>query len=59
MLARRYWYNMSVVCHDIPELNCRYHFIYDRSSDVQDVVKMLSEISKLKINIEKNTIFVD
>ena len=53
------WYNMSVVCHDIPELNCRYHFIYDRRSDVQDAVKMLSEISKLKIKIEKNTIFVD
>lgn len=53
------WYNMSVVCHDIPELKYRYHFIYDRRSDVQDAVKMLSEISKLKIIIEKNTIFVD
>ncbi|MDY3848006.1 MAG: FecR domain-containing protein [Prevotella sp.] len=53
------WYNMSVVCRDMPELKCRYHFIYDRHSDVHNAMKMLSEISKIKINIEKNTIFVD
>lgn len=53
------WYNMSVVSRDIPELSSRYHFVYDRRKSVDDAVNMLSKIVKIKINIEKNTIFVD
>lgn len=53
------WYNMSVVSRDIPELSSRYHFVYDRRKSVDDAVIMLSKIVKIKINIEKNTIFVD
>ena len=53
------WYNMSVVSRDIPELNNRYHFVYDRRKNVEDAVNMLSKIANIKVNIEKNTIFVD
>lgn len=53
------WYNMSVVSRDIPELSSRYHFVYDRRKSVDDAVNMLSKIANIKVNIEKNTIFVD
>lgn len=53
------WYNMSVVSRDIPELNNRYHFVYDRRKNVEEAVNMLSTIANIKVNIEKNTIFVD
>ena len=53
------WYNLSVVSRDIPELNNRYHFVYDRRKNVEDAVNMLSKIANIKVNIEKNTIFVD
>lgn len=53
------WYNMSVVSRDIPELNSQYHFVYDRRKSVEEAINMLSKIANIKVNIEKNTIFVD
>ena len=53
------WYNVSVVCRDMPLLDSRLHFVYDRRSSVEEALTMLSRIAKIKVNVEKNTIFVD
>lgn len=53
------WYNLTVVCRDDEALSHRLHFVYDRTQDVRKVVRSLSQISKTKIILEKNTIFVE
>lgn len=53
------WYNMNVVCRNEKDINARYHFMYDRKESVEKAVEMLRELSKVKLKIEKNTIFVD
>lgn len=53
------WYNMNIVCRNEKDINARYHFMYDRKESVEKTVEMLRELSKVKLKIEKNTIFVD
>lgn len=53
------WYNMNVVCRNEKDINARYHFMYDRKESVEKSVEMLRELSKVKLKIEKNTIFVE
>ena len=53
------WYNMNVVCRNEKGINAHYHFMYDRKESVEKSVEMLRELSKVKLKIEKNTIFVD
>lgn len=53
------WYNMTVICHHEEHLNIRLHYVYNRNEDVGKAVKLLNKISKIKVNIKNNTIFVD
>lgn len=53
------WYNMSVVCRNDSLLSRRLRYVYDRHRSVEEAMKTLNDISKVKVRIEKNVIFVD
>ncbi len=53
------WYNLTVVCRDDEKLLHRLHFVYDRNNNVEKTLKSLSQISKTKIILENNVIFVE
>lgn len=53
------WYNMSIVCPNREVLSKRFHYIYDRRSNVEDAIKTLQELSNVKIKTEKNIIFIE
>lgn len=53
------WYGINVICHDNDITQRRLRFVYDRSKPITEVLKMLNFISKAKVKIKENTIFVE
>lgn len=59
LLRLGHWYNLTVICRHDKTLQQRMHFVYDRNQNIEKAIESLSKISKIKINLKNNIIFVE
>ena len=52
------WYNMSVVCHDVPALDKHFHYMFFKDESLDEALRLLTESSDIDIKVDGNTIIV-
>lgn len=52
------WYGVDIICNDEQVINRRISALMDKSENIEELIRLIEEVSPVEISLEKNTIIV-
>lgn len=53
------WYNLGIEINDSKALNYHFNFWAKRNDSIEHVIKLINELDKVNITIERNKLIVN